>query len=96
MPETLGSVIDRLITVNLRMWSNQEILYEIRRLSFEEFLSKYHGDIDSMKSLYDLLQKCCNINVQRNVLIDDIDKTIQDIVASKDPEVYVQDKHKTY
>jgi len=95
MPETLGSVIDRLITVDLKMFTNQNLLYEIRRMSFDAFMVKYHNAA-GMRKLYDTLQKACDLNVQRNVLIDDIDKTLLDILKSDTPEAYHQPKHKTY
>ena len=95
MSETLGSVVDRLITVNLKMFDAQEILYEIRRISFEQFKEKYQSD-EGMKFLYDTFQKSCNLNMQRNVLIDDIDKKIVEIVKSNNLEKYTQPKWKTY
>ena len=30
MADTLGSLIDKMITVDLKMWNNQELLYKIR------------------------------------------------------------------
>ena len=29
MADTLGTIIDKLTTVDLKMWNNQELLYEI-------------------------------------------------------------------
>jgi len=37
MSDTLGSLVDKLTTVDLKMWNNQELLYEIRRMSFDEY-----------------------------------------------------------
>ena len=37
MADTLGSIIDKLCTADLKMWNNQEILYKIRRMTFDEF-----------------------------------------------------------
>ena len=34
MADTLGNVIDKLVTVDMKMWDNQELLYEIRRMDF--------------------------------------------------------------
>jgi hypothetical protein len=93
--ETLGSLIDRLTTVNLKMWNAQEILYKIRKMSFDEFLSTYKSN-EGMKELYDTFQKACDLNMQRNVLIDDIDKRIVDIVKSDNPDEFWQKKWKTY
>jgi hypothetical protein len=95
MPETLGSIIDRLCTIDMKMWNAQDELYEIRRLTFDQFMVKYHKAA-GMKKLYDILQKACNLNYQRNELIDDIDKTIVEMLKAKDPDAYSQPKHKTY
>ncbi len=40
MADTLGNIVDKLITVDLKMWHNQELLYEIRRMSFDEYKKK--------------------------------------------------------
>ena len=45
MSDTLGSLVDKLTTVDLKMWNNQELLYEIRRMSFDE----YKKNISRMK-----------------------------------------------
>ena len=31
--DTLGGIIDKLFTVDMKMWNNQEILYKIRRMT---------------------------------------------------------------
>ena len=41
MADTLGSLVDKLTTIDLKMWNNQEMLYEIRRMTFEEYKIKY-------------------------------------------------------
>ena len=35
--DTLGGIIDKLFTVDMKMWNNQEILYKIRRMTFDEY-----------------------------------------------------------
>jgi hypothetical protein len=44
MADTLGNIIDKLFTVDMKMWDNQEVLYEIRKMSFDEFKLKYFHD----------------------------------------------------
>jgi len=99
MAETLGMLMDRLGVANLKMWQCQEVLYEIRRFTFEEFMTKYYSE-DGMKILFDIFKKACDLNYQRNQLIDEIDKTvvtmIKDGVDKKDLDKYIQLKHKTY
>lgn len=68
--ETPGTLTDKLITVDLKMWNNQEALYEIRRMSFEQFHQKYQGN----EELYNILKKACDLNVQRNNLMHELDE----------------------
>lgn len=90
--DTLGSLIDKLTTVNLKMWHNQEVLYAIRRMNTFEFQEKYAGDLDE---LHKTIKRCCDLNVQRAKLMDAIDKHISEIVSGKrNAEVFEQ--HKTY
>jgi hypothetical protein len=102
MADSLGSLIDKLSTASLKMWNNQEILYEIRRMSFEDFKNKYWLTEDGAKELWNVLKKACDLNVQRNALIDEIDEKIieivTDAVSGKDLDngKHIQRKHKTY
>lgn len=68
--ETIGAIIDRLATVNNKMFITQELLYSIKRMSFEEFEKTYQYN---MKDLYEYFQKCAILNLQRNAAIDEID-----------------------
>lgn len=97
MSDTLGSLVDKLCTVDLKMWNNQEILYEIRRLSFEEFQEKYLSTEDMQKTFYETIKKCCDLNYQRNSLIDEIDQLLVKAVSGNIKlDDLVQLKHKTY
>lgn len=101
MADTMGSLIDKLITIDMKMWNNQEILYDIRRMTFEQYKEKYFTDEGALE-LWDGLKKACDLNVQRNQLIDEIDKKIvelvMDAVEGKDLDSgkHIQRKHKTY
>jgi hypothetical protein len=86
--ETPGSLIDKLITVDLKMWNNQEALYEIRRMSYDEFHQKYNGN----KELYGILKKACDLNVQRNSLIYELDKLFENLTGKE----MAFNPHKTY
>lgn len=102
MADTLGSIIDKLTTVNLKMWNNQELLYEIRRMTFEEYKQKYFSSEDGAQLLWQSLQKACDLNVQRNQLIDEVDEKIVEMVIDGlegkqlDDGKHIQRKHKTY
>ncbi|MFN7656521.1 MAG: hypothetical protein ACK5OW_01905 [bacterium] len=102
MADTLGTLVDKLTTVDLKMWNNQELLYEIRRMSFEEYKEKYFDTTDGAERLWDCLKKACDLNVQRNHLINEIDEKIIEIVNAKlngedlDNGKFLQRTHKTY
>jgi hypothetical protein len=102
MADTLGGLVDKLITSDMKMWNNQEILYEIRRMTFDEYKEKYFSSEEGAVLLWDCLKKACDLNIQRNQLIDEIDEKIVEIVKSAtsgeelDAGKYIQRKHKTY
>ena len=102
MADTLGGLVDKLITIDMKMWNNQEILYEIRRMSFEEYKEKYFKSKTGAEDLWKGLQLACDLNVQRNQLIDEIDEKIVEMVTSAksgenlDEGKFIQRKHKTY
>lgn len=102
MADTLGGLIDKLFTVDMKMWNNQDILYDIRRMTFDEFAEKYWNTEDGAKRLWEILKKACDLNVQRNQLIDEVDEKIIDIVTEAlsgkdlDNGKFIQRKHKNY
>jgi hypothetical protein len=97
MADTVGSLIDKLCTVDMKMWVNQEFLYEVRRIPFEEFKEKYTETEEKQKALFESIKKCCDLNYQRNCLIDEIDQLMVKIINGEvDPDKLVQLKHKTY
>ncbi|MCF6185724.1 MAG: hypothetical protein L3J56_14090 [Bacteroidales bacterium] len=102
MADTLGSLIDKLQTVDLKMWNNQELLYKIRKMTFDEYKNNFFKDENGAKKLWEQLKKFTDLNVQRNVLIDEIDEKIIDIIKSAlkgedlDNGKYIQRKYKTY
>jgi len=102
MSDTIGNLIDKLTTVDLKMWNNQEILYEIRRMNFDEYKQKYFSDEKGANLLWETLKRACDLNVQRNQLINEIDEKIIEMVDSAvkgenlDNGKYIQRSHKTY
>jgi hypothetical protein len=100
--DTLGNLIDKLTTVDLKMWNNQEILYEIRKMSFEEYKRKYFENEEGAKLLWETLKKATDLNVQRNQLINEVDERIIEIVKAGlagedlDNGKFLQRSHKTY
>lgn len=100
MADTLGGLIDKLITIDMKMWNNQELLYEIRRMSFGEYKEKYFAKEEGAEELWLSLKKACDLNVQRNQLIDEIDGKIIEMMSSEENDLdngkFIQRKHKTY
>jgi len=101
MADTLGGLIDKLFTIDMKMWNNQEFIYEIRRMTFEEYKAKYFSE-NGAQILWESLQKACDLNVQRNQLIDEIDEKVVEMVGAAqsgeelDSGKFIQRKHKTY
>ena len=56
MADTLGGLIDKLITIDMKMWDNQEFLYEVRRLSFEKFKQRFTETDEQQKALFDSIK----------------------------------------
>lgn len=100
MAETFGQLIDKLFTVDMKMWDNQELLYEIRRMTFDEFKSKYWNDEQGAEKLWSYLKKACDLNVQRNNIITEVDVKLLEIIKASsnelDTDKFVQHSHKTY
>jgi hypothetical protein len=102
MADTLGTLIDKLTTVDLKMWNNQGILYKIRKMSFEEYKEKYFLNEEGAMELWNTLKKATDLNVQRNQLINEVDEKVIEIVNAKlsgedlDNGKFLQRSHKTY
>lgn len=102
MSDTVGSLVDKLFTVDSKMWNNQEMLYEINRQDFDWFMDRFLKDDASKLELFNMLKKVCNLNWQRTLLITEIDeklvKTIEAAMAGKNLHTleFVVDSHKTY
>jgi len=87
--DTLGCLVDKLTTVNAKLWHNQEELYKIRKMTPEEF-EKVHGS--DLAGLHRLLARCCDLNVQRANLMDEIDKFLSRATGAD----VVREQHKIY
>lgn len=102
MADTFGGLIDKLITADLKMWNNQEVFYEIRRMSFEEYKEKYFSNEEGAEELWKILGKLADLNVQRNQIIDELDEKLISLLQSAvngeelDDGKNIQRKHKTY
>lgn len=101
MSDTIGSLIDKLATVNQKMFLIQEDLYIIRKMTFEEFKESFATE-EGLQKLYNTFKKATDLNVQRQAMILEVDNKIIDIVKSAvdgkslNDGSFIQDQHKTY
>jgi len=93
--DTVGGLIDKLFTIDQKMWYAQEDLYKIRKMSEEEFIGTYL-DPDMLRELYATFKKGIDLNLQRNVLIDEIDELLLKMTGAPDDGRFLQRKNKTY
>lgn len=97
--DTLGSLIDKLCTVDLKMFNAQEGLYKIRHMTFGEF-QIYIQNITNMEEIYNTFKNACDLNYLRSGLISEIDTLIitiiEDALEGKDLSKYIVLAHKTY
>lgn len=101
MSETLGGLVDKLVTVDMKMWHNQEFLYAVRRMTFGEFSAQYLATEEKTRDLFDSIKRCCDLNYQRNELINEINEYFASSLESVstggvDRDRHVQKPHKTY
>jgi hypothetical protein len=100
MSDTIGGLIDKLMTIDMKMYHNQDLLYEIRKMTFDEYKLKYFSDERGAEKLWNFLKKACDLNLQRNQLIDEVDERIVELVkvavAGGNIDEFVQLKHKSY
>lgn len=73
--DTIGSLINKLSLSTIKMWDNQDILYKIRFMTKDEFMQEYNSNLPE---LHEILKRCCDLNVQRSRLVDEIDKKVFD------------------
>lgn len=95
---TLAELIDKLITTDTKLYDVQSDLYEIRKMSFEEFKEAYSSDEQMMK-LYTTFKKACDLNVTRNQYMFAIDKQLESIIDERiagKKEGHSFDPHKIY
>lgn len=72
--DTLGSLVDKLATVNNKLFVTQELIYDIRRMTFSEFIDRFAGKT-GLREIYDCLHRLSDLNVQRTALVNEVDAT---------------------
>ena len=78
--KTLGELINDLVVSGIKMWDAQELLYEIRRMTFEEYKAKFFSSEEGAENLWKIFKNACDLNIERNVIIDQIDQAVIDLV----------------
>jgi hypothetical protein len=102
MADTIGSLIDKLATNSNKMFLAQENLYSVRRMSFEEFKEAFGSSDEKLKIIYEYFKKSCDLNVQRQAIILEVDKKIVEMISAAingedlNNGSFIQDQHKTY
>lgn len=93
--DTFGNLMDKLAIVTVRMWHAQDDLYRYRRMSKDEWRNEFKDDPDRVRHT---LVRACELNLQRNQLMDEIDQIFQDALTMNEEEraKLVQKKHKSY
>lgn len=93
--DTVGSLYDKLAIVTTRMWHAQDDLYRYRRMGSKEWAKEFGDNPDHVRKT---LVRACELNLQRNQLIDEIDSLLARMFEM-DPEErrkLYQPKHKMY
>ena len=102
MSDTVGSLTDKIATVNQKLFATQDKLFGIRKMSFEEFKETYGSSDEQLKVVYEYFKKAADLNVQRQALILELDKKIIEVISAAikgenlDNGSFIQDQHKTY
>jgi len=100
--DTIGSLIDKLATVNQKMFLNQELIYKIRKMSFDEYKKEFFESEDGAMKLWEQLKKSTDLNVQRQALIQELDEKLVELIKridngeDVDDGTAIQRQHKTY
>lgn len=102
MADTIGSLIDKLATVNEKLFRAQEDLYIIRKMNFEQFKETFGDSDEKLMKLYEYFKRGTDLNVQRQAMILEVDKKIVEVITNAvngedlDNGKFIQNQHKTY
>lgn len=80
MSDTLGGLIDKLITVDMKLWNSQDIVYQIRKMDWDTFRERCDHDEVFLHQFYNELHKATDLNLQRNNLISEIDLKLKEMI----------------
>ena len=92
MLDTPGSLADKITNVCTKMFWNQELIYDIRNMTEEQFKERWG---DKMGELHAALKRCLDLNNQRARLIQAFDERLVEAIKA-DGKNAVMRQHKTY
>ena len=101
MADTFSGLIDKLITVNLKIIHSQNTFKEISELDFKDYIQTYMNE-DSAHVIWKDIQKLGDLFLQKDQLVAEIvDKVNEIVLCAKSGEdldsgKFIQRKHKTY
>lgn len=102
MADTIGSLCDKIATINQKLFATQDRLFQVRKMSFEEFKEEYGSSDEKLKVIYTYFKTAADLNVQRQAAILEIDQKIVEVISAAikgdnlDNGSFVQNQHKTY
>ena len=73
---SVSSIIEELIDLDISMWEAQDKIYQVRRMSFDEYERAYFGRKDGARKLWKLIGEACDLNLSRNRAIDRLDQEL--------------------
>jgi hypothetical protein len=100
MADTLGSMIDKICTINQKMYLTQSEFLD--NLSFDDFKNNYASTDDGLKKIFDCFKKTADLDLQLKGLLSEFDCKVEEIIESSlggndlDDGKFVQRQHKTY
>jgi hypothetical protein len=84
-PKTPGEYIDALIISNIRMWHEQEVVYEIDTLKNL-----------TLEKMFSFLKKATWLNLERNQQMDGLDWKLLEKISKKHPSVLENNNQITF
>lgn len=99
--ESPGSLVDKISVINKKIYEKQDILYKIRKMNQEQFLSEYSTK-EKLIELFCVFQSATDLNYQRSVLVTELDQKLIDLVRAglrgEDLEqpAFIAKAHKSY
>lgn len=79
--DSAGSLVDKISILNNKLWFKQDLLYKIRKMSEEEFLTEYSTK-EKMIELFHVFKDATDLNFQRSALVNELDEKLIELVTA--------------